>query len=195
MSAGLRVGRGPGSGLPGGPGGSPGGRSPLTSVAALVLAAGLVLGTAALSRVGLSGGDPREALLRLSWKMTGEVVEACRQRTPEELERLPVHMRNPDACEGRSSPYRLLVDVDGTRRADRVVEAPGIRGDRPIVVLEEVPVEAGDHRLRVVFQPTDSAAVTGPSVFEDTVNLAPREVLLITRDPESGHLVRSPRQP
>ena len=191
MSAGPRRRGGPGEGPPEGRTG----RSPLGSAVAVALAAGLVLGTAALSRVGLSGGNPEEALLRLSWKMRGEVVQACRKPTPEELERLPVHMRNPDACEGGSSPYRLRVEVDGGGRADRVVQAPGIRQDRPIVVLEEIPVEAGRHRLRVVFEPTDSAAVTAPSVLDRIVELAPREVLLVTRDAETGGLIPSRRQP
>ena len=53
--------------------------------AAVALAVGLTLGTAALSRMPVRFAHTGTAMLRLSWKINGVTVEACRERSPEEL--------------------------------------------------------------------------------------------------------------
>lgn len=164
----------------------------------LALAGGVaaVLLVAGLSRVPYTAHDDPDALLRLSWRIQGNAVEACRALGTEEMEELPVHMRNPDACQRRGRSYRLRVWTDGRILVDRVVEPSGARGDRPVYVFDEAPLSPGRHELRVVFEPLAQPGETGsadPSErtepvepagealrYEDTVEVGAGEVVLVT---------------
>lgn len=163
-------------------------------VTGALLAVGAASGLAALSQASLHEGDPDTGLVRLSWRTQGEVLEHCREWTAEELEDVPIHMRSPMRCEGRVTPYRLTVELDGAERLDRTLEAGGARSDRPVVVLNELPVPAGRHHLRVVFEPTADSAVSAPLRYDDTLDLPGRAVALITLDARSGRLVLAPSE-
>lgn len=157
-----------------------------------VLCVGLAAAMVGLSSVPWPVHEETHGLIRLSWRMRGEVVEACRQRSAEELEELPAHMRNPEACEGRATTYRLRVTVDGEERSDELVRPAGARGDRPIYVFRDVPVAPGSHTVVVAFVPVDSAATSAPLELDATVEVEPREIVLITFDPEVQGLVVRP---
>lgn len=165
----------------------------VTRLGALALAVALTVAVVALSRVPLDDAGADAALLRLSWQMRGDVVETCRELSAEELERLPVHMRNPEACEGRARTYRLAVEVDGRSRIRKRIEPGGVRGDRPMTVLEELNVEPGRRAVRVEFAPMDAEASTEPWVLQDSLHLSAGQVVLITLgDGEAGLVVREP---
>jgi hypothetical protein len=66
---------------------------PVVAVSALFLA---LIGWG--TRADYQRATDQHALLRLSWRMRGERLENCRDRTPAELEALPVHMRTPRIC-------------------------------------------------------------------------------------------------
>lgn len=170
--------------------------------AALVMAAVLAMG--ALTRLPFPA-SPDRAELRLAWRLAVPRVEHCRTPSPEELEQLPVHMRQAEICEGRAASYRLEVRVDGEVRHTSTVEAAGARSDRPLYVFEALPLEPGDHRIRVVFERTDlaedssaavpdataagSALTDGPGpaahrlVLDRRVRAGTHDVLLVTYDP------------
>lgn len=173
----------------------------LRVVAGGALALTLAWGVAAAGRVpvSLNGGD--EGVIRLSWRLRGAQAErACRKPTPEELEKLPAHMRNPDACVGRPEPYRLEVVLDGRLAAEATIEGAGVRHDRPIYVFREIPAAPGAHRLRVDFRRDESEPIRphpgeveeGESLelsLDAVVELAPREVALVTYDADRRRLV------
>ena len=119
---------------------------------ALVLAAVLAMG--ALTRVPFRA-SPDQAELRLAWRFRVPRVEHCREPTEEELEQLPVHMRQDEICEGRPVAYQLTVRVNGQLRHRSEVQASGARGDRPLYVFEALPLPPGAHRIQVVFQRED----------------------------------------
>ena len=167
----------------------------VAGVLAAVLAA---LALAGLSQAPWRANPDDAALLRLSWRVSGRDVETCRPFTEEELARTPAHMRRGDeVCERRGVSYRLRVAVDGRPRVDEPVRPAGVRGDRPLAVLQELPLEAGEHRVHVTFAPV---AVDGAPegvehlAFEGVLRLAPREVALLTLDDETNRLTtRRPR--
>jgi hypothetical protein len=105
-----------------------------------------------------------DALLRLAWSARPERIEDCRERSEEELARLPQHMRQPIVCEGATAEYRLQVRVDGTLAVDRVLHGGGLRRDRRLYVLEEVAVPAGDATVDISFDRIDTGT---PSVGVD----------------------------
>jgi hypothetical protein len=160
----------------------------LRAAAAVLVTAALLAGTAWLSNMPY-GSDPTEAAIRLSWRVRGERIEACRRLTPEEMEALPVHMRREEICEGRIAPYHLTVELDGRVIEDAMVRPAGARGDRPVYVYRDYPVPPGEHPLRVVFRLEDEAAQAPPLRFDGTLRLAAGEVALITIDAAQNRFV------
>ncbi len=105
------------------------------------------------SRVPYSPGDSDASILRLSWRLRGEKVETCRDRTPAELEALPVHMRTPQVCTGHLVAYLLTLRVDGEVVDTTTFLPAGAKGDRPIFVLHDQLLEPGEHEIDVDFAP------------------------------------------
>ncbi len=161
---------------------------------AAILAVTATFGLAALSQVPYAAGDEDRAVLRLSWRTLGERVEECRPLTPEEEARLPRHMRPLEVCEGRVSPYRLRVVLDGRAVADDTVHGAGAREDRPIYVYREFAWSPGRHTLAVTFErlggpPAGEGRAPARMQLETEVRAAPGRVLLVTYDPELRALV------
>ena len=144
------------------------------------------------------------AIVRLAWRTRGEQVRDCRRRSPEELQRLPVHMRQEEVCEGRVLPYRLVVALDSVPLVDRLVHGAGAREDRPLYVFQDLIVEPGPHRISVRFtletpsvqpgsdQDRGDAALPAPPprlALDTTLTLGARRVLLVTYDEERERLV------
>lgn len=163
-----------------------------------------------------AGAADSTALLRLSWRTRAAAVRECREPTPEELAGLPAHMRRDRICDRRVPPHRLRVAVDGRILEDARIEAAGARQDRPLYVHREFPLVPGVHELEVRFfvaeeasgiqtegrgegdaedrsRPEPERAIQTDEdvrlVLRERVELATGEVVLVTHDPEAGHLV------
>ena len=162
---------------------------------------GILIGLAFLIGVALLTEAPAEfstddrALLRLSWRLPAGEGQDCRRPTAEELAELPAHMRNPDACLGGSHPgFTLNVTVDGIDVVTDTLYPAGSRGDRPIFVFRELPLEAGEKSLRVRFEQNEGNVTpeTGDArrllQWEDELTLAPREIVLLRYDQDSESL-------
>jgi hypothetical protein len=155
----------------------------------LALTAALVAGSQAPWRAHGS----EEARIRLSWRTVSEPVSACRAPSAEELEGLPPHMRMKEICERRHAPFRLRVAIDGEAVRDVLLRPPGARADRPLHVFEELRVAPGRHRLAVEFaeqreEPADPARAPLELTLETELELAPRDVALVTTDASSERL-------
>jgi len=170
------------------------------------LATAVAAAVAGLSQVSYTADPGPEALLRLSWRARGERVEVCRDVTEEELRKLPQHMRQPRVCEGTTAPYRVVVSVDGEPVADEIPSGSGTRQARPLYVYRELPLSPGAHHLSVLLERVGGAAESPPQEseieedhkkgvvpprlhLEETVHLAPRQVLLVTYDAERQALI------
>jgi hypothetical protein len=140
------------------------------------------------------------AIVRFAWRARGERVQDCRRRTPDELAKLPVHMRQEEICEGRILPYRLMVQMDGAAAVDQLIHGAGAREDRPLYVFQDLVVSPGTHRVGVTFTregapPADSTtavgALTTPArlTLDTVLTLGSRRVVLVTYDEEREQLV------
>lgn len=136
-------------------------RQPIARGLAVVVTGAAVLALGALSRVPYTPADAGHGVLRLSWRVRGERVTECRRLSSEELEALPLHMRRPEACEGRVAPYRLRVAIDGAVVEDTLIRAAGAREDRPIYVLRDFPLAPGAHAVDVAFTREGAADEAG----------------------------------
>lgn len=177
---------------------------------ALLVTAGLMAAVVAASHAPLTQHAPGGALLRLAWSARPERIEDCRTQSAEELERLPPHMRQAVVCEGVPARYRLIATHGTAVVADRVIAAGGLRQDRRLYVLEEIPIPAGEAMVEVRFDRIDSPevaagrppvtppppggrrgeAVPARLVFAERLHIDPHTVLLITYDPTRRELVR-----
>jgi hypothetical protein len=154
---------------------------------AIALTAGLVVGSA----LPFTAAPGDQAMIRLSWRAVGESVEACREPTEEELAALPPHMRQREICEARLTPFRLAVAIDGASTFEGEIQPGGVRGDRPAYVLRDFPVTPGSHRLSVEFGavPDGGASASSPPLtLDESVTLAPREIVLVTTGPDADRL-------
>jgi ferredoxin len=112
---------------------------------AVVIAAGLgLVSDLVYASPGLSASE-----LVVSFKHPGQVSENCRDLTPEELAKLPVHMRQGRVCDRARASVRLRVELDGERVVDATLAPMGIWSDGNSVAIERIPVELGEHDVRV----------------------------------------------
>jgi hypothetical protein len=141
-----------------------------------------------------------DGVVRLAWSARPERIENCRSRTAEELARVPPHMRQATVCEGSTAEYRLTVHRNGSLVFTDVVHGGGLRRDRRLYVLEEIPVQPGESQIDVRFDrigaeadaaPTSRGSDIAPShlSFSARLHVRPREVVLVTYSPERGELV------
>jgi hypothetical protein len=125
------------------------------------------------------------ALIKLSLVHTGERVGECRERTAEELARLPPNMRAPTICPRERSPVTVELDIDG-EPAVRVVAPPsGLSGDGASAMYRRLTVKAGERLIAVRLR--DDARSDGFAyTLERRVTLSPAQVLVIDFDAEKG---------
>ncbi len=172
----------------------------------IVAAAGVLVLVRFLSFLTYTFDRDAGSIVRLAWRARGETVRDCRRLTPAELAKLPVHMRQEQVCEGRVLPYRLRVELDRVRAVDRLIHGAGAREDRPLYVLQDLPVRPGVHRLAVLFalerpstapdrpgegEEEESPRLATPAqlAFDTTLTVATRRILLVTYDEERERLV------
>ena len=129
--------------------------------------------------------DPGEALVRLSFSHAGSRLGECRQRTPEELAKLPPNMRAPLDCPRERSPVSARVELDGAELVHETFAPSGLSRDGASTGYRRVPIAAGRHRVRAQFN--DDVRASGFSYEGDRVIDAPAgQVVLIDFAPERG---------
>jgi ferredoxin len=128
------------------------------------------------------GTDTDQALLRLGWRLAGQVKEQCRELTPDELAKKPAHMRTPRECVSQVLAYDLKALVDGRVVADKRVRPAGLRADRPLSVEEDLAIAPGEHTVQVTFTPEDPGAGGRVLSFERRVRFDAKRVVLVTYD-------------
>jgi hypothetical protein len=172
---------------------------PLDRALAMLLAAAVVIGIAWASHLPMPAHASPDAVLRLAWSARPERIEECRAPGAEELASRPKHMRQQLICEGAAARYRLEVRYDGRLVADEEVRGGGLRHDRRLYVLHELPVPPGEARVDVRFTRIDSPASKSASrqrgevvparlALDEQVTFRPREVVLVTYDADDREL-------
>lgn len=128
-----------------------------------------------------TASDPGAAMVRVSVKHVTRLTRAAGALSPEELAKLPVHMRPPDATRaatGRRTDATLTVQVDGRTVLTRTYRPTGLRHDGPTYGYEEIPLPPGRHRLTVRLADTGGAAGEDRSLTRE-IELAPGQAPLV----------------
>lgn len=128
---------------------------------------------------------PDEAQIRFTFKHPGEMAEACRDLTPEEMARLPRHMRRSQECTRTRLPVSVTVRVDGVLRLERTYPPTGLWRDGPSYAYEILPVAPGVHRVEILMR--DSARTLGyDAVFRKTLSVPPSGAVTLDYDEKEG---------
>lgn len=89
------------------------------------------------------------ALLRLSFTHSGDRSASCRDRTPEELAKLPPNMRAKQICDRRRPPIYVELAVDGKTIYAAEKAPSGLAGSGPSRLYERLLLPAGHHSVTV----------------------------------------------
>ncbi len=156
-----------------------------TLIGAVAITGILCVLVVSASRVGYALPPTQGSELVVSFKHPGAVDQACRQRTPEELQKLPPHMRQAQVCERRRVWVRMRVSLDGTRLLDRRYEPKGLWDDGNSLALERLPVASGSHVVRVELGDTPDESEWN-HVEQRTLDFQPRGSHVVTFDKVDG---------
>lgn len=129
-----------------------------------------------------------QALLRLSLQHPGQPKGNCRQRTPEELAKMPPQMRAPMDCPRERSPVTVRVELDGRTVIDAVFPPAGLRRDGASAGYRRLPISAGQHTLRVQLN-DDARRNDFPHERVATLEVKPGQIVLVDFNPGKGGLL------
>lgn len=106
--------------------------------------------------------------LVVSFKHPGQISENCRELTQEELNKLPLHMRKKQVCERKRSPVRMAIIINNNKILEKSYKAGGIWEDLNSIAIEEIPIEKGEHKVKVLI--SDSPKEEWNYNFEETIH-------------------------
>lgn len=95
------------------------------------------------------------SLLRVAFRMPAPVEEVCRERTQDELNQIPLHMRKKLDCSRKSIDFNLRVSIDEKIILQKKIESKGVQSDRPLIVDEDLKLGSGEHQVRVELVPIE----------------------------------------
>lgn len=128
-----------------------------------------------------------EALVRLSLIHAAQLRSPCRERTPEELAKLPPNMRATSECPRERSLLRVEVEMDGTVIHSVTAAPSGLSRDGAATVYRKTTVPAGRHVFRARL--ADGPDGTFGHQVERTLDLVAGQALLIDYVPAQGGFV------
>lgn len=122
---------------------------------------------------------PGTALVRLSFTHSG--VRSCRDRTAEELAKLPANMRDSQTCDRRRAAVRIEMDIDGRPIFAIDLEPSGVAGSGPSRIYRRVELQAGEYQVNLRMRDDPSVqGFTHEAAFD--IDLSPAESLAIDFD-------------
>ncbi|OGA52474.1 MAG: hypothetical protein A3G24_28780 [Betaproteobacteria bacterium RIFCSPLOWO2_12_FULL_62_13] len=125
-----------------------------------------------------------QALIRLSFSHAAQRIGECRQRTPEELAKLPPNMRAPLVCPRERAPVAIELEIDGKLVYQAAASPSGFTRDGAATVYQRLPIAAGRHRFTARLN--DRVAPGFHYERDVTLDLEPGRVLVIDFNASQG---------
>lgn len=129
--------------------------------------------------------DPGKALLKLSLTHAGQKVGECKERSAEELAKLPPNMRAKTSCGRERNSVTLEMDIDGVKVFSKTAKPAGLSGDGRSRFYDSREISVGRHVITARMRDGNDPNVFD-QVAEVTVDLAPRQVFVVDFDEENG---------
>jgi len=101
---------------------------------------------------------------------------------------MPPNMRKAEKCERERSPVSIEVDIDGKTVLAHTSPPSGLSRDGASTLYRRLNVAAGQHQIAVRFKDNQKAEAF-TSKLEETVTLAPAQVLVIDFSADKGGIV------
>lgn len=117
------------------------------------------------------------ALIKLSFTHAAQRKGACRERTDEEMAKLPTNMRIRKDCPRERANVTVELEMDGKRLYHVVLPPTGLSRDGVASLYRRLPVPAGSHRF--VARLKDKEGEGFDFVRDETVLLAAGKVMVI----------------
>ena len=131
---------------------------------------------------------PDETLIKLSFRHAGQLIGDCRERTPEELARLPAYQRKgTKVCPRERADVVVNLEMDGKQLLHEVLRPTGWAHSSNSNIYRRIPVKAGLHVLKASLR--DHAGDDFNYVHEETVNLAPGRIMVIDFKAATGGFI------
>lgn len=133
---------------------------------------------------------PGQAMVSLTFSHAGQRLQECRQRSQQELDKLPPNMRKPTDCPRERWPVLVVFRAGEVELYREVLRPSGIWSDGESTVYARFPLASGRHHLFIGMN--DSGRSEGFDYALDTqLELAPEQHVVVEFD--SGHGVFSLR--
>lgn len=168
-------------------------RSYATIIVRSTVALAMMVGIAQVGRI-TRGITESRSQLRVAVRTRAASADRCRERTAEELQKLPMHMRQKMACERGWIAYNFSVGVNGQIVDQRTVSPAGAFGDRPLVLSSDTWLEPGAHIVQIQLSPDASAGVTDTvkdMAFHQTITFTAGRAVLVMLEPDGSWQVRN----
>ncbi len=133
--------------------------------------------------------DEDQAVITMAFSHAGQLREACRRLSQQELNELAPNMRKLDDCPRERSPVVIEMKLDGEVLYDKSLLPPGLYEDGGIDVYFSKKIPAGEYQFEISMD--DS--VRGEGVehqYVQTVEIAASKILLVEFQSDRGFLVR-----
>lgn len=131
---------------------------------------------------------PDETLIKLSFRHAGQLKGECRERTPEELAKLPAYQRKGTMeCPRERADVVVELEMDGKQLLHEVLRPTGWAHSSNSNIYRRIPVKAGLHVLKASLR--DHAGDDFNYVREETVNLAPGRIMVIDFKAATGGFI------
>ncbi len=153
-----------------------------------------------LSNSSYSFYSPNDASIKVAFQHTGKRIANCDEadvikkegeRYREILKtekRIKMNMGRLSGCPRERFPVIVELSVDGNIMLDRAYKPAGIKKDMASYAYDEFIVKPGAHRISAGLY--DSGAKDKPDfTIEETVDIKPRQILLLRFDNATNKLV------
>jgi hypothetical protein len=124
------------------------------------------------------------AEIKLSLSHAGAIIGECRALNEQERAQLPPNMRVTEICPRERSPVTLQLILDNKSLYQDVLHPSGLKRDGSSATYQKFVVPSGRHTLQVRMN-DDQSKQGYTHTFEQQINLAPRQVMVVNYRPDS----------
>lgn len=129
-----------------------------------------------------------QATIKLSLRHAGKILGECRERSREEMARLPANMRIAKICPRERSPLLLELLINDKPVYSERLQPRGLHKDGLSSVYFRLPVASGNINLKVKMKDHIGQSEY-PYQLQKSLQLAPAQVLVIDFDARNQQFV------
>ena len=132
--------------------------------------------------------QPDETLIKLSFKHAGQLKGECRERTAEEIAKLPADKRKGTMeCPRERANVVVELEMDGKQLYHEILKPTGWAHSSNSNIYRRIPVKAGTHSLKARL--SDHGGDDFNYSHAESVTLAPGRIIVIDFNSATGGFI------